>query len=159
MSPPLCLNSQVITGALGERHPQAGRRAIASSLFGDSTDPGIPPYLKVAKAYGDVAGAPDPWNIVNFGTMLTTIRFLNQIGYGHITPKAVLAKAKAFKGPVALGAPSLSCGKYSSAPAVCNDRTQFFTYARKERVHLKSARWLEQPKWAQGAWQPLETPP
>jgi len=142
VAPPLCLNSQVLT-ALGD-FPQ-WTYAIASSLFGDATDPGIAPYLKAAKAYGDAAGAPDPWNIVNFGTMLTTIRFLNQLGYGHITPKAVLAEAKAFKGPVALGAPSLSCGKYPSAPAVCNDRAQFFTYAGKN-AFTKSAGWLEPPK-------------
>ena len=44
---PLCLNAQVIS-ALGD-FPK-WTYGIASSLFGDTTDPGIPPYLKVAKA-------------------------------------------------------------------------------------------------------------
>ncbi len=56
----------------------------------------------------------------------------------------MLAKAKAFKGPQALGAPSLDCGKYSSAPAVCNDRAQFFLYKGKG-VFVKSAGWLQPP--------------
>ena len=55
------------------------------------------------------------------------------------------AAAKAFKGPQALGAPSLDCGKYPSAPAVCNDRAQFFTYQGKG-VFVKSAGWIEGPK-------------
>ena len=142
LSAPLCLNSQVAAG-LGGDFP-IWTYAIASSLYGDPTDPGMPAYMKVTAQYGQTANAPDPWNIVSFGQMLTTVRFLNQVGYSGITPSAVLAKAKAFTGPVALGAPSLQCGKYPSAPAVCNDRTQFFLYKGKH-VFVKSAGWLQPP--------------
>ena len=142
LSAPLCLNSQVAAG-LGGDFP-IWTYAIASSLYGDPTDPGMPPYMKVTAQYGQQAEAPDPWNIVSFGQMLTTARFLNQLGYSGITPSAVLAKAKAFTGPVALGAPSLQCGKYPSAPAVCNDRTQFFLYKGKH-AFVKSAGWLQPP--------------
>ncbi len=142
LSAPLCLNSQVAQG-LGGDFP-IWTYAIASSLYGDPTDPGMPPYMKITAQYGQTANAPDPWNIVSFGQMLTTARFLNQLGYSGITPSAVLAKAKAFTGPVALGAPSLQCGKYPSAPAVCNDRTQFFLYKGKH-VFVKSAGWLQPP--------------
>ena len=45
----------------------------------------------------------------------------------------MLAKAKAFTGPLALGAPSLQCGKYADAPAVCNDQTQFFNYSGQNK--------------------------
>ena len=143
VSAPLCLNGQVAAG-LGGDFP-IWTFAIASSLFGDPTDPGMPPYMKVTQQYGTPATAPDPWNIVAFGQTLTTVRFLNQLGYGHITPQAVEAKAKAFTGPVALGAPSLSCAKYPSAPAVCNDRTQFFLYKGKH-VFTKVAGWLQPPQ-------------
>jgi branched-chain amino acid transport system substrate-binding protein len=142
VSAPLCLNSQVMAG-LGGDFP-IWTYAIASSLFGDKTDPGVPPYLKAAQDYGDAKGAPDPWNIVSFSQVLTTIRFLNQLGYGHITPQAVLRQAKAFTGPVALGAPALQCGKYAAAPAVCNDRTQFFEY-RGKLEFVKVAGWLQPP--------------
>jgi branched-chain amino acid transport system substrate-binding protein len=143
VSAPLCLNGQVAAG-LGGDFP-IWTYAIASSLFGDPTDPGMAPYMKVAAKYTTPANAPDPWNIVAFGQLLTTARFLNQLGYGHITPSAVLAKAKAFKGPVALGAPALACGKYPSAPAVCNDRAQFFDYHGKH-MFVKSAGWLQPPQ-------------
>ena len=44
---------------------------------------------------------------------------------------AVLARAKAFKGPLALGAPKIQCGKYKDAPGICNDMFQAFTYKGK----------------------------
>ena len=104
----------------------------------------MPPYMKVMQTYGTPATAPDPWNIVSFAQVLTTVKFLNQLGYANIKPDGILAKAKAFTGPVALGAPSLQCGKYSSAPAVCNDRAQFFEYKGKH-VFTKVASWLQPP--------------
>jgi branched-chain amino acid transport system substrate-binding protein len=143
VSAPLCLNGQVAAG-LGGDYP-IWTYAIASSLYGDPTDPGMPPYMKVTSALEPAADAPDPWNIVAFSQILTTVRFLNQLGYGHTSPSAILQKAKAFTGPVALGAPSLQCGKYSSAPAVCNDRTQFFQYHGKH-VFTKVAGWLQPPQ-------------
>ena len=142
ISAPLCLNGQVAAG-LGGDYP-IWTYAIASSLFGDPTDPGMPAYMKVAKTYSTPANAPDPWNIVAFAQLLTTVKFLNQLGYGHITPNAVLAKAKTFKGPVALGAPSLHCGKYPKAPAVCNDAAQWFTYHGAHKF-VKTAGWLQPP--------------
>jgi branched-chain amino acid transport system substrate-binding protein len=142
VSAPLCLNGQVAAG-LGGDFP-IWTYAIASSLFGDPTDPGMPAYMKVMAKYGTPAVAPDPWVIVTFGQVLTTAKFLNQLGYGHITPQAVLQTAKAFKGPVALGAPALQCGKYSDAPGICNDRTQFFVYKGKH-VFTKTAGWLQPP--------------
>jgi branched-chain amino acid transport system substrate-binding protein len=142
VSNPLCLNGQV-KKALGGDYPH-WTYSIASSLFGDATDPGMQPYEKVAATYSTPADAPDPWNIVAFSQILTTTRFLNELGYGHATPQAVERKAKAFTGPVALGAPSLACGKYAKAPAVCNDRTQFFTYEGNGRF-VKAAGWLQPP--------------
>jgi branched-chain amino acid transport system substrate-binding protein len=142
VSAPLCLNGQVAAG-LGGDFP-IWTYAIASSLYGDPTDPGMPAYMKVAKKYSTPADAPDPWNIVAFSQILTTVRFMNELGYGNITPKAMLAKARAFTGPVALGAPELACGKNPAAPAVCNDRTQFFLYKGKHEF-VKVASWLQPP--------------
>ena len=142
VSAPLCLNGLVAAG-LGGDFP-IWTYAIASSLYGDPTDPGMPAYMKVMAKYGTPAVAPDPWVIVTFGQLLTTARFLNELGYGHITPQAILQKAKAFKGPVALGAPSLDCGKYATAPGICNDRTQFFLYKGKH-AFVKTAGWLQPP--------------
>jgi branched-chain amino acid transport system substrate-binding protein len=142
VSAPLCLNGQVAAG-LGGDFP-IWTYAIASSLYGDPTDPGMPIYESVTAKYESPADAPDPWNIVAFAQILTVDRFLNEIGYAHLSPSAILAQAKAFKGPVALGAPSLDCGEFSSAPAVCNDRTQFFLYEGKNKW-MKTASWLLPP--------------
>lgn len=142
VSAPLCLNGQVAAG-LGGDFP-IWTYSIASSLYGDATDPGMPAYEKVSKQFTIPADAPDPWNIVAFSQILTIDRFLNELGYGHITPAGILAKAKAFTGPVALGAPELQCGKYPAAPAVCNDRTQFFQYGGHNHW-TKTAGWLQPP--------------
>ena len=53
----------------------------------------------------------------------------------RITPARVLARAKAFKGPLALGPPKIQCGKYKDAPGICNDMFQAFTYKGKFAVH------------------------
>jgi branched-chain amino acid transport system substrate-binding protein len=146
LSAPLCLNGQVLSGLGDWPH---WTYSIASSLFGDPSDPGMPAYEAVAAKYSTPADAPDPWNIVNFGQTLTTIKVMNEVGYANLSPSAILAKAKAFTGPQALGAPSLSCGKYSSAPGVCNDRIQFFEYTggvtKGKPQWTKLAGWLQPP--------------
>lgn len=142
VSAPLCLSSTVIQG-LGD-FPK-WTYSIASSLYGDKTDPGMPAYEAVTSEYKVSAStASDPWEIVNFGELLTIDKLLNQIGYAHITQSAVLAAAKAFKGPQALGAPSLDCGEFADAPAVCNDQAQFFEYEGKD-VFVKVAGWTKPP--------------
>jgi branched-chain amino acid transport system substrate-binding protein len=141
VSAPLCLNPTVSDG-LGGDYP-IWTYAIASSLFGDKTDPGMAPYTKVAKQYG-VKTAPDPWVIVSFASVLTTVKFLNEVGADALEPEAIVDKARAFTGPVALGAPELQCEKYKDAPAICNDRTQFFTYSGKHHFD-KAAEWLQPP--------------
>jgi branched-chain amino acid transport system substrate-binding protein len=128
MTAPLCLNSTVID-ALGDW--SLWTYAIASSLYGDPTDKGMPAYQAVIKRYKADKNAPDPWHIVAFSELLTTVRFLNEVGADKITPARVLARAKAFRGPLALGAPKLQCGKYKDAPAICNDMFQAFTYQGK----------------------------
>jgi branched-chain amino acid transport system substrate-binding protein len=146
LSAPLCLNGQVIAGFGDFPH---WTYSIASSLFGDTTDPGMPAYMAAAAKFSTPADAPDPWNIVDFGQTLTTIKIMNEVGYAGLSPTAILAKAKAFTGPQALGAPSLSCGKYASAPGVCNDRIQFFTYeggvTKGKPDWVKQATWLQPP--------------
>jgi branched-chain amino acid transport system substrate-binding protein len=142
VSAPLCLNGPVAAG-LGGDFP-LWTYAIASSLYGDPTDPGMPAYIAATSKLEPAADAPDPWNIVAFSEILTIDRFMNQIGYANLSPSAILTQAKAFKGPVALGAPSLDCGMFSAAPAVCNDRTQFFLYGGKNHW-TKEAGWLQPP--------------
>jgi hypothetical protein len=53
---------------------------------------------------------------------------MNKIGVRNMTSAKFTAAIRNFRGPQALGAPSLQCGKYPGEPAACNDRTQFFQY-------------------------------
>jgi branched-chain amino acid transport system substrate-binding protein len=142
VSPPLCLNGQVAAG-LGGDFPK-WTYLIASSLYGDTTDPGMIEYMKLAQTYSTPANAPDPWNIVDFGQMMTIDKVLNQVGYANLSPTGILSAVKAFKGPQALGAPALECGYNASAPGVCNNRAQFFEYAGKNQW-VKVAGWTQPP--------------
>jgi branched-chain amino acid transport system substrate-binding protein len=145
MTAPLCLSGQVIA-ALGDW--PLWTYAIASSNYGDPTDKGMPAYEAVIKRYKAETNAPDPWHIVAFGQLLTTVRFLNEtsaMNGGKITPTGVLARAKAFKGPLALGSPKLQCGKYKDAPGICNDMFQAFTYQGKF-VFKRASGWIGPPK-------------
>jgi branched-chain amino acid transport system substrate-binding protein len=144
MTAPLCLSPQVID-ALGDW--PLWTYAIASSLYGDPTDKGMPAYQSVIKKYKADKNAPDPWHIVAFGQLLTTVRFLNEASAtkAGITPKTVLARAKAFHGPLALGSPKLQCGKYKTAPGICNDMFQAFTYQGKFAFKRASG-WIGPPK-------------
>jgi branched-chain amino acid transport system substrate-binding protein len=141
VSAPLCLNPTVSEG-LGGDYP-IWTYAIASSLFGDQSDPGMKPYMEVTEQYG-VKTAPDPWVIVSFASVLTTVKFLNELGPDALETQAIVDKARSFTGPVVLGAPELQCGKYEDAPAICNDRTQFFSYEGKNHFE-KAADWLQPP--------------
>ena len=66
--------------------------------------------------------------IVAWGQVLTTVKLMNKIGVAKLTPRQFTSTIRAFKGPQALGAPSLNCGKYKAEPAACNDQAQFFQY-------------------------------
>jgi branched-chain amino acid transport system substrate-binding protein len=124
---PLCLDPRVAAG-LGGDYPK-WTWAIASSLGFDLTDKSVPPFLKVFKKYAaDPKITADPWTPVGFGQTLSLIKWLNTIGYKNITPAAIVKQAKAFRGPVPLGAPTVKCGKNPAIPAACNDQTQFFEY-------------------------------
>ena len=140
---PLCLDPRVAQG-LGGDYPK-WTWAIASSLGFDLTDKGVPPFLRVFKKYAaDPKITADPWSPVGFGQTLTLIKWLNTIGYNKITPAAINKQAKAFRGPVPLGAPTVRCGKYAALPADCNDQTQFFEYQGTGKFKRVSG-WLKPP--------------
>jgi branched-chain amino acid transport system substrate-binding protein len=139
---PLCLDPRVAEG-LGGDYPK-WTWAIASSLGFDTTDPSVPPFVKVFKKYGQQKITADPWTPVAFGQTLTVAKWLTAIGPDKITPQAIVKQAQAFRGPVPLGAPSVRCGKDSAIPAVCNDQTQFFEYLGGGKFKRVSS-WVRPP--------------
>jgi len=141
VSNPLCLSGQVAAGLGGDLAQWV--YGIASSLAGDTSDPAVVPYNRAMKALGQTALAQDAWVIVSWGQVLTTIKILNQLG-PNASAAALTVAFRSFKGPQALGAPSLQCGKYKAEPAACNDQTQFFQYQGKG-VFKRLTGWLRPP--------------
>jgi len=54
--------------------------------------------------------------------------------FGHLLTsyvKDVVPRYQTLRGPLALGSPKIQCGKYKTAPGICNDQFQAFTYKGK----------------------------
>jgi branched-chain amino acid transport system substrate-binding protein len=86
-------------------------------------------YKSVFGALGISADELDPWTLVEYSDILTIAKWMNAVGADKITPAALTAQAKAFKGPVLLGPAKLACGKYPKAPAVCADGLTALRYS------------------------------
>ena len=97
---PLCLNSNVAK-ALGDL-PQ-WYYGIASSLTADRSDPAAGAFMAVAAKNGGAEKAADPYYSISFAEILTIVQWMNAVGPDKLSPEAIAAKAKAFKGPLALG--------------------------------------------------------
>jgi branched-chain amino acid transport system substrate-binding protein len=126
VSNPLCLVPDVAAGLGGDLPKWI--YGIASSLGFDTTDPAVAPFVRGLKAVGQPKLAADAWVIVAWGQILTTVKLMNQIGVNKVTSANFTKAIRAFRGPQALGAPTLQCGKYPAEPAACNDQAQFFRY-------------------------------
>jgi branched-chain amino acid transport system substrate-binding protein len=139
LSQPLCLSNDVAK-ALGDLSQWT--YGIASSLPTDTEDPSAVEFMKVAGKYGlaeEAAG--DPVIPLAFSQILTIAQWMNKLGADNVTPEAIAEQAKAFKGPLLLGPPTIQCGKYPDRPAICNDQAKFYTYEGKG-VFKPASGWL-----------------
>ena len=142
LASPICLTPTTIQG-LGDFPKWI--YAIASSQTFDTTDPGVPPYQKILKDQGQDKLIGDPWVNVGFGQMLTLAKWLNGAG-SDTSPAAITKQMLAFAGPLALGSPVIKCGKYSEAPGVCNDHTQFYQWNGNGSPMTKAGDWVGPPE-------------
>jgi branched-chain amino acid transport system substrate-binding protein len=136
VSNPLCL-SPVVSKGLGGDVPK-WYYGIASSLTADPSDPAAKAMVAAMTKLGKAALAPDPWVPTTMATVLSIVKFMNAVGADKLSSQAIAEQAKAFKGPLAFGAPQLQCAKYPTAPAVCNDQTKFFKYEGKGKFERAS---------------------
>jgi branched-chain amino acid transport system substrate-binding protein len=142
VSQPLCLNQEVIK-AIGDL-PQ-WTYGIAATLASDMEDPTARAFAEVAKEYGvPEEYSRDVWINVTFHQMLTVFQWLNKVGADKLSEQTIAEQAKAFKGPLAFGAPTIQCGKYPEAPAICNDQEKFYNYEGKGKFTPASG-WLPSP--------------
>jgi branched-chain amino acid transport system substrate-binding protein len=78
--------------------------------------------------------------------LLATVKIMNSIPYAKLTPATISAGFRAFKGPLILAAPEVSCGKVSPGePAVCGNQTQFYNYLGQGKWKAASG-WLKPPR-------------
>jgi len=103
-------------------------------------------YLKKGIQYGTtVANMLNVFAEISWEEILATVKIMNAIPFARLTPATVSAGFKAFKGPLILAAPEVSCGKVSAGePAVCGNQTQFYDYQGKGKWKAASG-WLKPP--------------
>jgi branched-chain amino acid transport system substrate-binding protein len=119
--------------------------AISEAGDPQTGDPTGQALTKALAQLGNYASnATDVWYDCEWGGILTLAQFMNKIGYAHLSSKAILKQVKAWKGPLALGAPIIKCGKYKFAPASCADGEYFLRYAGNG-VDKRVTKWVEPP--------------
>ncbi len=119
-----CLDSTV-EKALGGI-PKWTYWSVEPNIYGTPT-PEVKEYVTAMKAYKQAAGLQGQQAAGFFGTTLTLAKWLNELGPTHLTPAAITAKARAFPGPMYLGAPHIKFG-VQPTPGVGNLGVRFYTY-------------------------------
>ena len=103
-------------------------------------DPTAVAFKKALTAFGSGANLGDDWYSGMFGQVMTLAQFMNKVGYAHLSPAAMLAQVKAWKGPLLLGGPIIQCGQYKFAPGSCAAGNFFFRY-------LGNGKWARVSPW------------
>jgi branched-chain amino acid transport system substrate-binding protein len=131
----------------GGQLPNGWYYASAKSLPGDPADSTLTAFTKVAGTYGQSKYASDNWTADAFVQILTIAKMdTNLLKAGkEITAANINAEFKAYKGGVPMGAPTLECGSFPEAPAVCNDKDSFFQNT-SPGVFKAVARFIGPPK-------------
>ena len=101
-------------------------------------------YRKALAAFKATSNVPDVWYSGMFGTIMTIAQFMNRIGYANLSPAALAAQVKKFRGPLLLGQPKVQCGKFPAYPANCGDGDHFFRYQGHDKFVPVSA-WTYMP--------------
>ena len=124
---------------------------IPKWLFGEAqsgdaltSDPVGVQYRKALAAFGATSNVPDVWYSGMFGSILTIAQFMNRVGFSKLSPAALVAQVKVFRGPLLLGQPKVQCGKFPAYPANCGDGDHFFRYEGNNKFAAVSA-WTYMP--------------
>jgi len=120
----------------------------AGSNLAYPADPAVGAYLSKSAAYGlPKADALTVFAELTWSNALVADKMMNEIPAGRLTPAAVAAKLRQFRGTVPLGSPDTRCGGTAApqAPAVCNVDSQFFRYEGHGKW-AQAAGWLQPGK-------------
>jgi branched-chain amino acid transport system substrate-binding protein len=99
-------------------------------------------YRKILAEYKALQWVNDVLYPGMIGTIFTITQFMNNIGYDKLTPQAIVAQAKKFRGPLFMGQPRVLCGNYPAAPGMCGGGDNFFRYGGNNK-------WKKYPVWIQ----------
>lgn len=140
---PICLSPDVAQGLGGDLPRWV--YGVAQTLPTDASAPDAKAYRDASSGVGLApADQGKVWAGVSWSLVLTYAKVMNAAGPERITPGAVAAQLAAFHGPVVMGAPEVTCGKYEEAPAVCNDQARFYLYRGKGSFEGQTG-WLRPP--------------
>jgi branched-chain amino acid transport system substrate-binding protein len=140
---PVCLTGDVAQGFGGDL--PTWTYGIAQTLPTDTSAADAKAYLAASASAGlATKDATQVFAALAWSEILTYAKLFTAIGADKVTPQTVTAALQQFTGPVVMGAPEVKCGKYADAPAVCNDRSKFYTYQGKGQF-TPVAGWLQPP--------------
>jgi branched-chain amino acid transport system substrate-binding protein len=118
---------------------------IASGGDGYLNTPAGKTFRAALNAFGKKSLATDPWTPSEFASIMTIAKYMNKIGFDKLSPAAIAKQAKAFRGPILLGPPTIHCGKYPKLPAICADGASFFRYQGNDTYTRAPGGWFETP--------------
>jgi branched-chain amino acid transport system substrate-binding protein len=96
--------------------------AFGDSYFQPDEPSGATTYLAKIKQYGPKNVEYTGFAGYVFADVLTSTKFVNQIGYDRLTPATFRAAAKAFTGPAMLTPGPMKCGYSTMFPSLCGGR-------------------------------------
>lgn len=143
VSTPICLSAEVAKGLGGDLPPWT--YGVAQTLPTDAAAADSKAFQEAAGGAGLAeADRAKVWAAASWSLIITYAKLLTTIGADKVAPDTVGTALAAFQGPVVMGAPKVSCGRYPEAPAVCNDQARFYTYQGKGSF-VPQGGWLSPP--------------
>jgi branched-chain amino acid transport system substrate-binding protein len=140
-----CASTQTAT-ADGGTLPHDWYYGSVGSIAGDASDTSLAAFAAVTRTFHDTQWTDDSWVESSFAQMITLGKWYTEVLTEHkaLNPANLNAVARAFKGPVPMGPPSLNCHGFPHAPAVCNDHVEYFENTAP-KVMKPIALWIGPP--------------
>jgi branched-chain amino acid transport system substrate-binding protein len=108
--------------------------AYGYSYFAPTLQGGMSTYVAKIRQYAGRDVEYTGFAGFAFADLLTSVRFINEIGADRLTSARFAAKARTFRGPMMLSAGAMKCGYSKTFPALCGQKTGIEQY--------KGGKWL-----------------
>jgi hypothetical protein len=154
VSLPLCLGA-VTKAALGDNPKWTYVYTSLNPAAPHPANSQTAAYDSAMAAYSNPSDEQSGFSPLTFGTILTIVKWMNELGSpAKITSAAISAKAAAFKGPMFMGDSKLVFGQ-KPFPDIGSVRALFYTYLGKGKFkEVSGGKWLCPPVPASGCTMP-----